>query len=104
MAKSRPIDTLCIYRIRKGKEKEFKAILRKHWPTLRKAELTTRRKPTIWRGQSQNGKSVYIELFQWKNTEAVGAAHALPEVMAVWEPMGALTEGMEFIDVEEDRI
>ncbi len=104
MAKARPIDTLCIYRVRKGRERAFKSILRRHWPTLRKAGLTTRRRPTVWRGEGKRGKTVYVELFQWRDGEAVAEAHVLPEIMAVWEPMGELTEGMEFFDVEEERV
>ena len=53
--------------------------------------------------EGKRGKTVFIELFQWRDGEAVNEAHVLPEVMAVWEPMGALTEGMEFFDVEEER-
>jgi hypothetical protein len=104
MPKSKPINNLCIYRIKQGKEREFKTILKKHWPALSGAGLTTGQKPIIWRGESKKGKVTYIELMQWKDAKAVDTAHGLPEVMAVWEPMDALTEGMEFLDVEQQRV
>jgi hypothetical protein len=32
-----------------------------------------------------------------------GVAHQMPEVMQIWEPMGPLTENMEFLQVEPVR-
>jgi hypothetical protein len=51
-----------------------------------------------------------VELLTWKNAEAPNTAHELPEVMAVWEPMGMLCEKrdgrppMEFPHVERIQI
>jgi quinol monooxygenase YgiN len=104
MPKAKSVDNLCIYRIKKGKEAAFRSILKKHWPALRKAGLAANEKPLVWRGEGKDGKIVFIELFRWKDAEAVQSAHATPEVMAVWEPMDALTEGMEFIYVQPERV
>ena len=47
-----------------------------------------------------------MELLEWCDDGAPDRAHELPEVMAVWEPMGALCESrkgapaMEFPSVE----
>jgi hypothetical protein len=52
------------------------------------------------------GGPVFYELFEWSDPEGPRRAHELPEVMAVWEPMGALCEArggrppMEFPHVE----
>jgi hypothetical protein len=53
-----------------------------------------------YRGVAKDSKRRFVELFEWKNGEASAVAHRLPRVMSIWEPMGALTEGMEFIELE----
>jgi|SRR5690606_20077694 len=99
---SKPVPVLCIYRPRKGTEDEFLSLVEKHWPTLEKASLVTGEPARVWRGSSRGGATVFIELYTWKDADAVQAAHHTPELMKVWEPMGALCEGnMEFIDVDE---
>ncbi len=65
-----PVRMLCIYRIREGKDAEFESLLEKHWPTLRDAGLASP-KPARWfRGASKDGKSRFVELFEWKDGEA----------------------------------
>jgi quinol monooxygenase YgiN len=99
-AKSSPVRMLCIYRVKEGREDEFRTLLDKHWPTLRSAGLASE-KPARWfRGAAKDGKTRFIELFEWKDDEASGVAHQSPAVMSIWEPMGALAEGMEFIELE----
>jgi hypothetical protein len=100
MPKNGPVDVLCIYRVKAGKDAEFKKILEKHGPALKRAGLSSSKAPTIWRSSTRDGKSVFIEMMQWKDEKSSSAAHQMPEVMAVWEPMGNLTEGMEFLDLE----
>src|SRR5262249_48635156 len=39
---------------------------------------------------------VLVEIFDWKSAASAEVAHRSPEVMAIWEPMGALCEAMEF--------
>jgi hypothetical protein len=91
---------LCIYRVQEGKEAEFQSFLEKHWPTLRDVGLVSE-KPSRWfRGVGQDGRRRFVELFEWKDGEASAVAHQSPEVMSIWEPMGALAEGMEFIELE----
>jgi len=100
MADSQPVRMLCIYRVREGKEDEFQYLLERHWPTLRDAGLVSE-KPARWfRGDARDGKRRFVELFEWKDSEASGVAHQSPQVMSIWEPMGALAEGMEFIELE----
>ncbi len=100
MANSNPVRMLCVYRVREGKEAEFQSLLEKHWPTLREVGLVSE-KPARWfRGLGKDGRRRFVELFEWKDGEAFGVAHQSPRVMSLWEPMGALTEGMEFIELE----
>lgn len=91
---------LCRYRVRPGSEAAFLALLERHWPALRAAGLVTDTPARAWRHRSEDGATTYFELFEWRDAAAPATAHELPEVMAVWEPMGALCESMEFPHVE----
>jgi hypothetical protein len=93
---------LCIYRVKDGKDDEFQSLLEKHWPTLRSAGLASEKEARWFRGEGKNGERCFIELFEWKDEKASSVAHETPEVMSVWEPMGALTDGMEFIEIEAE--
>jgi hypothetical protein len=99
MAKSQHVDVLCIYRLKDGKEAEFRKLLAKHGPALRGAGLSGPETPKIWKSATREGKTVFVEMMQWKDESSAHAAHQMPEVMAVWEPMGNLTDGMEFLDL-----
>jgi hypothetical protein len=95
------LSMICIYRVRRGREDEFKALLAKHWPTLDRAGLVSGQRARVYHGASKDDStSAFIEMFEWKDREAPDIAHQTPEVMAVWEPMGALTEDMEFLQVQ----
>ena len=94
---------ICQYTVKKGHEAEMEALLAKHWPTLRKAGLASEEPPVIYKGLAsgkpgdQHGASgVYIEIFSWSRPDGPAIAHETPEVMAVWEPMGAICEHMDF--------
>ena len=87
-----PQTVIAIYRVQADKEEEFNGLLRKHYPALKAVGLVTDDEPVIYRGEERGGGPIVFEIFHWKNAEAPGIAHQLPEVMAVWEPMGALVE------------
>ena len=89
---SDPVTAICLYRVRPGRETEFTALLRRHWPTLRKLGLVTSDPARHWLGQEQEGAPLFVEMFEWCDEAASGSAHEHPEVMAIWEPMDALTE------------
>ncbi|MEM7248756.1 MAG: hypothetical protein AAF533_25725 [Acidobacteriota bacterium] len=92
---------LCIYRVTADREDDFREVLTRHWPALREAGLATDRRPTIYLGREEGGP-VFYEIFEWTSPEGPRLAHESPGVMAVWEPMGEMTEdrggrpGMEF--------
>ena len=88
---------LCIYRVRKGQEQEFQSLLERHWPTLNSLGLTTAEPAEVLWCDDTRGKSFFVEQFSWKEMSSSETAHHSPEVMAVWEPMGALCEDMEFL-------
>jgi hypothetical protein len=100
-AKKRPVPTLVTYRAKPGKEESVQALVKSHWPTLHKLGLATSTPATIWRAQEKrSGKIAFIEFFEWKDEASSDVAHQTPEVMAIWEPMGAVLDGLEIAFVE----
>jgi hypothetical protein len=90
---------ICIYRVRDGKREEFVKLLKKHWPTLKKAGLATDQPaqhfefvPSGEGSRHEETGTVFLEIFAWSRPDGPDLAHKSPEVMSVWEPMGALVE------------
>lgn len=100
MSETKPVKVLCIYRVKPGKHDEFRSLLDKHWPTLDSVGLVTSEPAKWWLGSGKDDESCFVEIFEWKDAKAPDTAHELPEIMAVWEPMGALCDDMEFIHLE----
>lgn len=98
---SGPVDMLVLYRAKKGSEDALLALVQKHKPTLDALGLSTDQPARIWRGQDRDGATTFVESFQWKDAKAPEIAHQTPEVMAVWEPMDALMDGMQILEVSE---
>lgn len=96
----RPSISLCKYRLKPGKEPEFVKLLEKHWPTMTRLGLVADQPPHLmFRGEDKQGV-YYVEVFPWKDADAMNRAHELPEVAQVWEPMGTCCSDMEFPHVE----
>jgi hypothetical protein len=97
--------TLCRYWVKAEKEAEFKQLLVKHWPVFQKLGLVADDPPhLVFRGVDKDRGIFYVETFPWIDGEAAHRAHSLPEVAAVWEPMGACCTDMEFPEVEHVRL
>jgi hypothetical protein len=91
-----PVKTLVIYRPKTGAERALEALVRKHLPTLRKLGLMSPAEGQLWRAADKRSGAVsFVEIFEWKDGRASDVAHQTPEVMAIWEPMGPLLEGLE---------
>jgi hypothetical protein len=105
-AMSAPETVVCLYRVAPGNEGAFTAVLARHWPTLHSLGLVTAARPVHYRGKESDGRPLFVEIFTWKDAASVEIAHEHPAVMAVWEPMGKLTESrggrpaMEFPHVQ----
>lgn len=94
--------TLCRYWVKPEKEAEFRKLLERHWPTFTKLGLVGDQPPhLVFRGKAKDGRVFFVETFAWKNADAMKRAHSLPEVAAVWEPMGNCCTEMEFPFVEQ---
>jgi hypothetical protein len=87
--------SLCLYRVKRGSEAAFRALLAKHWPTLKRVGLGADTPSTIYQGSEDGGGPLFVELLHWKDAEGANRAHELPAVMAVWEPMGMLCEARD---------
>jgi hypothetical protein len=93
--------TLCTFWVKPGKEPEFRKLLAAHWPTFERLGLVASDPPHIvFRGEDKERGVFFVETFPWKDSEAAGRAHSLPEVAAIWEPMGECCSSMEFPWVE----
>ena len=99
-----PVNRLVIYRPKKGKESDLEAILKKHGPALRSTGLITDEPVRLWRATDlrRDGAAelYFVESFQWRDEKASDVAHQTPEIMAVWETMGAHLEGMTLTTLE----
>jgi hypothetical protein len=97
----RPV-TLCRYWVKAGQEPRFRELLRRHWPLFQQLGLVAEEPPhLIFRGEDKDRGVFFVETFAWKDAEAAERAHSLPEVAAVWEPMGECCTDMEFPSVEQ---
>lgn len=92
-----PINMLCLYRVKPGKEEAFKALLMRHCGVLRQEALATSQPAQLEIGSTKDGKQTFIEKFQWMDENSPGLAHRSAEVQALWGPMAELVDGMEFL-------
>lgn len=92
---------LVTYRPKEGKGEELFSLVRKHLPALRGTGLLADEPTGVYRAtDKRSGKKYFVEMFSWRDAQASNIAHQLPEVMAIWEPMTPLLEGMELAVIE----
>jgi hypothetical protein len=107
MPTTKPLINICRYKVKPGKEAEMERLLAAHWPALHEAGLVTEEKARVYRGLpskrpggEHGAERTYVEIMVWKDEKSPALAHQSPTVMAVWEPMGAICEEMEFPNFE----
>lgn len=83
---------ICTFRVIPGKHEEFRALLARHWTVLRQLDLVEDSPHLLLEGVDPGVDGDLVEIFAWKSNEAVEKAHHSPEILALWEPMGALCE------------
>jgi hypothetical protein len=89
----KPLMMLQIYRPKVGQEEALFDLVKKHWPAVRTAGLATADPPLIYRAtDKRTQRPYYVEIFSWTDANAPQLAHQMPEVMAIWEPMGPMIE------------
>ena len=91
---------LCTYWPKPGQEEAMRAMLLKHGPALKSGGLLGDEPVRIWKATDRSGRTRFVERFDWRDETSSDTAHQLPEVMAVWEPMGELCDDMDFSVVE----
>lgn len=96
-----PVSNLVTYVPRPGREDELLALVRRHEPALRAAQLVTDEPFRVWRAfDIRKQRTSFVEYFVWRTGEMADVAHQTPEVMAVWEPMGPILEDLTICEVE----
>lgn len=92
------IMSFATYKPKEGKAQELLDIVKRHSAALRELELISNRDTYI--AKSEDG--TLIEVFEWKDINAVNAAHQHPAIIDLWEkmtliadfvPMNTLKEG-----------
>jgi quinol monooxygenase YgiN len=78
------------YFVKRGHEKEFERILRKHWRVLRSENLTTEQLPFLLK--DPENPSVYKEIFEWKSRSSFNKAHQSSKVQKIWQSLMEVTE------------
>lgn len=97
-----PVKMHVTYRPKPGTEEQLLELIRKHGPALQSTGLIVGGLPTIYRAtDKRSGDKFFIETFAWRDEDAPEAAHQMPEVMAVWEPMTPMLASMQLAMVEE---
>ncbi|MFL6515275.1 MAG: hypothetical protein ACJ8M1_09665 [Chthoniobacterales bacterium] len=98
----KPVQMHVTYRPKPGTEEKLLELIRKHGPALQSTGLIVGGLPKIYRAtDKRSAEKFFIETFSWRDEDAPEAAHQMPEVMAVWEPMTPLLAGMQLAVVEE---
>jgi hypothetical protein len=107
MPTSKPLISICSYKVKPGKEAEMERLLAQHWPALHRVGLASDQKAIVYRGLPSDkpggehgAERTYLEILVWRDQSGPDLAHQMPEVMAVWEPMGAICDDMDFPSYE----
>ena len=91
---------IACYRPKPGKEADLASLMPTHLSTLRGEGLVTGRDSIMMKAKD----GTIIEVFEWKSTEAIEAAHSNPVVGEMWKryaevcdfvPVGQVEEAME---------
>ena len=91
--------TIAAFRPKPGQEKALLQVIADRLPLLRRLGMATDRPDVLMR--SKDG--VILQVSEWMSTEAIGEAHAHPEVLALWERFDACSSYVKLLDVSEAR-
>lgn len=99
---TQPVKMLVTYRPKMGKEEDLFALVKKHWPALQSTGLAVDGSMELYRAvNKRTGAVSFVETFSWRDEQASGLAHQMPEVMKVWEPMMPLLDNLELNVIEK---
>ena len=98
-AAQRPRAVIASFRPKPGQEAALLAVVREHVPTLQRLGLATDRASLVMRAAD----GTIVEAFEWASSDAIAAAHAHPEVLAMWQRFEAACEYTSLGDLPEAR-
>ncbi len=98
-ADQRPRAVLASFRPKPGMEAALLAVVREHVPTLQRLGLATMRASLVMRARD----GTIVEAFEWASSGAIDAAHAHPEVLALWQRFEAACDYVGLADLAESR-
>ena len=85
---------ICTFRVKSDALVGFRALLDRHWPTLRGLELVTDTPEQVFQSVDDDNITL-VSIFEWASAEAVSQAHRHPDVAEIWEAMEPLCEGRD---------
>lgn len=88
---------VAVYRPKPGNEQALLDVVKDHMPALQAEGLVTERKPIIMRASD----GAVIEVFEWKSSAAIEAAHKNPAVLKLWERFSAVCDYVSPANVKE---
>jgi uncharacterized glyoxalase superfamily protein PhnB len=92
-----PRTVIACYRPRPGMAAALLDTVRRHVPTLQRLGLATDRAPTTL----QAADGTLLEIFEWASNAAIAAAHAHPEVQAMWAAFDDACEHLKLSQLPE---
>lgn len=95
--KNGPKIVIALYRPKPGREAALLKTVAKHLPTLREANLVTKRPAILMKAAD----GTLLEVFEWRSEKHSGLAHEHPGVMAVWEAIGKDADLLPLSSLEE---
>ena len=79
---------IACYKPKPDRDAALRALVASHVPALRAEGLITDRAPILM----EAGDGTLIEVFEWRSTEAIRAAHANPRVLAIWDRLAQVCD------------
>jgi hypothetical protein len=89
---------IAAYRARTGCEDRLLALLRSHYPVLRRLGLVTEQAAILLKSAHEQ---VYVEIFEWSSQEAIGIAHQSAEVNALWAELNEIGDYISLASLKE---
>jgi len=89
-AEEGPVTVHVTYRVQRGKEVEFKAMVARAWEVYRRDNLTLAEPHILLQGVDENSLPRFIEIFSWASRSI--AEHPTTNVWKVWNDLHMLCE------------
>lgn len=89
-AKTDPETVLVTYRVKSGKEAEFREVLSRAWGIYRKDGLVFARPHLVLQDTEDGGKPRFVEIFTWVSRTI--PEHAPESVQTIWKQEESLCE------------